>query len=117
MNDVITTVPASAISFATSLTRRMFSDAILRGEAEIRIQAVAQVIAIEHVGVHRALKEFLLERSGNRRLPGAGKSGEPDDGAAMPISSRSPLRGDLAFVPENILALDLFARSCKRRRK
>ena len=68
---------------------------------------MAQIIPVEHIGVHRTPEKLLLERARDGRLAGAGKSREPDDRATVLVASGAPLRCDLAFAPENILALDL----------
>jgi len=55
MNAVITTVPASAMSFATSL------DPVVGREAEIRVQAVPDVVAVEHIRIHAVIEQVAFE--------------------------------------------------------
>src|SRR5438309_9622286 len=75
---------------------------------------MAQIIAVEYIGVHRTPKKLLLERARDGRLAGAGKSREPDDRATVLVARGAPLCCDLAFAPENILALDLLAAHINR---
>ncbi len=51
MNDTSTMRPASTISLATSATRRMFSTRSASVKPRSTVQAVADVVAIEHIGV------------------------------------------------------------------
>ena len=71
---------------------------------------MADVIAVEHVGVHAAREEFRLEAARDRRLTRTRQTGEPNDCAAMPILRRARLRGHLPFGPEDVLALNFEAR-------
>ena len=48
------------------------------GEAEVLVQAVADVVAVEHVGELAALHQGVLEREGDGALAGAGQAGEPE---------------------------------------
>ncbi len=64
------------------------------------------IVAIEHIAVHRATEKFSFERLRNRGLPRAGQASEPDDRAPVSIVQSSAARGDFAFGPENILALN-----------
>ena len=54
-------------------------DARLLGEAEVLVEAVADVVAVEDVGVLALGGEALLDEVGDGRLARAGEAGEPDD--------------------------------------
>ena len=84
-------------------------DAILWREAEVAIQAVADVVAIEHINVQAELEEFAFERVGDRAFARAGKAREPDDRAFVTVAQRTFRCGDFAFAPENVLRFDLRA--------
>ena len=57
--------------------------AVLGREAEVLVQAVADVVAVEHVGELAPLDERLLRGHRDRRLPGAREAREPERGAAL----------------------------------
>jgi hypothetical protein len=65
MNDVITTVPASAISFATSLTRRIFSARSSEAKPRFEFKPWRKLSPFQNVRMHRTLEKFFLERSRN----------------------------------------------------
>ena len=60
-------------------------DAVGLGEAEIPVQTVPDVVAVEQVGVAPARDQPALEQVGDRRLARAGQPGEPDDAGALPL--------------------------------
>ena len=117
MKAVIATAPASAMSFATSLDAANVFHAIFRRKAQVGIQAVPDVVAIEHIGVHAAAEEFGFEPARDGRFARAGKTRQPDDGAAVAVLGRARLRGDRAFAPEDVFTFGLEASRCKRRQK
>src|SRR4051794_7326215 len=47
-------------------------------EAEVRVQPVAEVVAVEPVGRKAVTEQRLLEQRGERRLAGPGQAGQPD---------------------------------------
>ena len=49
-------------------------DAVLVGEAEVAVQAVADIVAVEDVGVAARGVQLLFEQVGDRRLAGAGQA-------------------------------------------
>ena len=53
------------------------------GEAEVLAEAVAHVVAIQHVGRQAALKQGGVDGVGQGALAGSGQAGEPEDGAAV----------------------------------
>src|SRR6185437_3285856 len=84
-------------------------DAVRRREAEIGIEAIAHIVAIEHGHLVALAEEDAFELDGERRLPGAGETGQPDNAAAVPVEvpaigkrhpicdGREVLRFDRAF--------------------
>ena len=57
------------------------------GEAEVTIQAVADVVAIQGVGVVAQVEEFLFQVYRQGRFPGAGEAGEPDNRAPVAVAA------------------------------
>ena len=56
--------------------------------------------------MHRQLEQFFFERARDSRLASAGKSGQPNDSAAVLIAPSATFGGDLALTPEDVVALD-----------
>src|SRR5207247_5433413 len=81
-------------------------------EAEVLVEAVADVVAVEDEGVHVALPERLLERHRDGGLPRAGEAGEPDRGAAVPAQARPIGPRDSALVADDVGRLLLGHRAC-----
>ena len=57
-------------------------DAVGIGEAEVAVEAVADIVAVEEIGVAAEEVELLLDEIGDGRLAGAGEAGEPEDAPA-----------------------------------
>ena len=57
--------------------------AVGRGEAEVLIEAEADVVAIEAVGGEGVLEEVLFEGGGDGGFAGGGEAGEPDCEAGL----------------------------------
>ena len=57
-------------------------DAVGVGEAEVLVQPVADVVAVEQVGVTAERVQPLLDQVGDRRLARAGQAGEPQHARA-----------------------------------
>src|SRR5581483_956673 len=74
-------------------------------EAEIGIQAVADVVAVEDVGVLAGVEEFAFEFGGDGGLARAGKAGEPDHAAGVVIAQGALAGVDLAVAPVDVAAL------------
>ena len=53
------------------------------GEPEVGVQTVPDVVAIEQVGVVTAAMKLALDQVGDRRLAGAGQTGEPQRGGLL----------------------------------
>ena len=76
--------------------------AVFGGEAEVLVQAHADVVAIEAIGVLLLVKQHLLQDAGDGALAGGGEAGHPD-GDALLIEELLPLlAGDGAFVPGDV---------------
>jgi hypothetical protein len=111
--------PASTISLATSATRRMFSTRSGVGEAEVAVEAVAHVVAVEQVGVQAQRQQRALDQVGDGRLAGARQAGEPQAarrwpfGAAraavdverLPVHVGGAAQGDGSSMPAPTVAL------------
>jgi hypothetical protein len=81
--------------------------AVVGREAEVRIQAVADVVAVEHVGEPPSLDEGVLGRDRDRRLPRAGKTGQPDRHALLAEHFFAIVPRDVTLVPRDVRALAL----------
>ncbi len=64
------------------------------GEAEVLVQPVADVVAVEHHGVDAARVELGLDHVGDGRLAGAREAGEPQDRGLLVFQRRARLLGD-----------------------
>jgi hypothetical protein len=104
MNDTSTIRPASAISRATSATRRMFSTRSGVREAEVAVQPVADVVAVEQiVRVAAERVQPLLDQVGDGGLAGAGQPGEPEHAGRCPFSSRARLAVHVERLPVHVV--------------
>src|ERR1051326_1231661 len=68
------------------------------GKAEIAAQPVADIVAVKQHGVMTHGVQALFHQVGDRRLAGAGKAGEPDDGRLLALQGRA-----LALVEQQLL--------------
>jgi integrase len=80
-------------------------DAVLGGEAEVRVEAVPDVVAVEDVSVDGAVEEFAFELAGEGGFAGARESGEPDDHAFVAVPPGTLPRGHVALGPGDVRAL------------
>src|SRR5205085_1962166 len=62
-------------------------DPVGGGEAEVLVEPMAHVIAVQQVGMGAALGELPLHEVRDRRLAGPGKAGEPEDARSLPLSA------------------------------
>ena len=60
------------------------------GEAEVLVQPVADVVAVEHVGQPAALHQGVFQREGDGALARAGQAGEPEGGPLLREQLRAP---------------------------
>ena len=58
------------------------------GEAEVLVEAVADVVAVEQVGVAAERVQPLLDQVGDGRLAGAGQAGEPQHARLLALEPR-----------------------------
>ena len=56
------------------------------GEAEVAVQAVAHVVAVEIEGLAAQLEETPFERLGDRRFAGAREASEPQHGGLVAVA-------------------------------
>ena len=66
-------------------------DPVGLGEAEIVVEAVADIVAVEQIGVPALGQQLLLDQIGDGRLAGAGKPGEPQHARASGPSAAARL--------------------------
>jgi hypothetical protein len=60
-------------------------DAVLVGEAKVLVEAEADVVTVEAVGVDAEVEEVLLESGGDGGLAGAGETGHPDGETTLAV--------------------------------
>ena len=72
------------------------------GEAQVPVQAMADIVAIQRVGVPAERQQPLLDAVGDRRLARAREAGEPQDGRAMSLDRRPCGLVDGEIVPAEI---------------
>ena len=65
------------------------------GEAEVLVEAVADVVAVEQRGVDAARVEPALDEVGDRRLAGARQAGEPQDAGLLVLQGGARLPRDV----------------------
>ena len=76
--------------------------AVLGREAEVLVEAVADVVAVEDVGAHAALPEALLEVDRDGRFAGAGEAREPDGAGLVAVDLLAVVARDGALVPDDV---------------
>ena len=101
MKLVMAMTPASVKSFDFADAADVFG-AVLGGEAEVFVEAHADVVAVEAMGVLLFVKEHLLEDAGDGALAGGGEAGHPDGDAFLIEEGFPLLSGDGAIVPGDV---------------
>ena len=77
-------------------------DPVGLGEAEIAVEPVADIVAVEQHGVVAARVQLLLDEVGDGRLAGAGQAGEPEDRGLLLLE-----RGALGLADRERLPVDV----------
>ena len=102
MNEQITIRPPSTHQLRDLADAADVLDPVGLGEAEVAVEPVADIVAIEQHGVAAERKQLLVDDVGDRRLAGARQSGEPDDAGllvlqrgAFGLADRQRLPGDV----------------------
>ena len=103
MKAVITISPASAISRATSPTRRMFSMRSASVKPEIAVEPVADVVAVEQEGVPAARRQLLLDEIGDGRLARPRQAGEPQHRRLLPLERGMRLAADVEMLAMDVV--------------
>ena len=98
INAVITSTPASIKQLRHFADTADVFRAVLRRESEVGAEAVADVVAVEHICVQPHRKQLALKLRGNRRLARARQAREPDDSAFMALRASRMSRVTLPFV-------------------
>ena len=78
-------------------------DSIGVGEAEVAVQAVAHVVAVEQVGVSPERQQLLLDQVRDRRLAGAREAGEPQHRGPLALLGRTRGAVDVERLPVDVL--------------
>src|SRR5690606_37812025 len=76
--------------------------AVFGREAEVAVEAVAHVVAVEHVVEDAALDEALLHAMRHGALAGAAEPRHPDHHASVAVGTGAILAVDLADVPGEV---------------
>ena len=66
---------------------------------------MADVVPVEHVGMHAAMEQVALDRLRESRFPGARKAREPNDRTVMTTPPGTLTCRNFSLCPENIFAL------------
>ena len=81
-------------------------DAVGVGEAEILVEALADVVAIERVGMRAHGGELALDQVGDGGLARAGQAGEPQDGRLVALEQRAAGLGHVHRVAMDVGGAD-----------
>jgi hypothetical protein len=84
----------------------MFSVAVLGGEAQVLVEAHADVVAVEAVSLDAPLEQELLERHGHGGLARRRQAGHPHGAALVAHDLGAFFGGDVAFVPGDVGCFD-----------
>ena len=94
MNAVITIRPGIDHELGDFADAADVLDAVGVGEAEILVEAVAHVVAVEQVRAHAERVQLALDDVRDRRLAAAGKAGHPQHARAMAVLARARILVD-----------------------
>src|SRR5581483_2024129 len=83
---------------------------VLGREAEVGVQAVADVVAVEDVRAHAAVPERLFDRDRNRRLARPREAGEPHGAALVAGDLLAIVARDVSRMPDDVRRLALGGR-------
>src|SRR5688572_19082625 len=86
--------------------------AILGGKSQVLVQPVADVVAVEPVGMLLHVKQHLLEDDGDGGFAAGAQARHPDRHALLPEKSLALLAGDGTFVPGDVRCF-LFGHFCQ----
>lgn len=75
--------------------------AVLGRETEVLVQAEADIVAVQSVGLETEVKKVLLESDGDGGLAGSRETGEPDSGTLL-LAEISALGAGKASVPGDV---------------
>ena len=78
-------------------------DAIGIGEAEILVEPVADIVAIQQEGVAVHSRQLLLDDVGDGRFARARKAGEPQHGRLLVLEPGMMLAADVCGLPVDVL--------------
>ena len=76
--------------------------AVRIGETEVFAQAMAHVVAIQHVGGQPALEQCGIDRVGQGAFAGSGQAGKPENGAAVAALFSPPRTIHRRLVPGDV---------------
>jgi hypothetical protein len=78
-------------------------DPVFLGEAEVLVQAVADVVAVQQIGVAAQGVQALFDQVGDGRLARARQARQPDDPAALALQRRPRGLGDVGVLPVDVV--------------
>ena len=84
---------------------RLIEALISIGEAQVFAEAVADVVAIQHIGGEPPLEQGCIDGVGQGALARAGEPGEPKNGAAVPTLLRALVAAYGGLMPGDVCLL------------
>ena len=103
---MMTTSPASAISFRDFRNATDVFYPVVRRKSKIRVQAVADIVSVQDIDLHVAAEQIRFQGVGQGRFARTGQPGEPYDHASMTVSFSSNPMINRAFGPKDVCALN-----------
>jgi hypothetical protein len=76
--------------------------AVFGAEAEVAIQSVAHLIAVQQYSLLTLFPKFFLQRFGNGALSGSGNSGEPKDDGFVAVAGFAGFSWYVPFLPNYV---------------
>lgn len=76
--------------------------AVFRAETEIGAQAVAHVVAVEHISLAAQRKQLALDFMGGGRFARARQAGEPDHGGLVAVRHFALFARNQRRMPDNL---------------
>src|SRR3546814_1760488 len=80
----------------------LFRSPVGVGEAEVAVQSMADVVAIEQIGVVAQRVQALLDQVGDGRLAGARQAGEPQAARQLALAARTRRLVDVQRLPVQV---------------
>ena len=79
---------------------------VRRGETKVLVEAMADVVAVQHIGQPATLDQGMFQREGDGALAGAAQACEPQGRSLLTQEGPALLPGNMAFVPSDVGCFD-----------